>query len=169
MTFAITSPAFPDQGDIPEEFTCDGHDLAPPLAWTGVPGGTQSLTLVVDDLDAPVPAAPRQRWVHWVLYDMPPDASGIQKGASQLPKGTREGRNDWHRVGYRGPCQPSGRHRYRFQLYALDTRLHELAQPTHAALQEAMRGHVIAVTALVGTYALRDARGSYSSSPGTRA
>jgi Raf kinase inhibitor-like YbhB/YbcL family protein len=108
----------------------------------------------VDDPDAPDPAAPKMTWVHWVLYDIPPTATGLPGGVApqDLPKGTREGLNDWKRTGYGGPCPPIGRHRYFFKLYALDTVLPDLGQPTKAMLEGAMKGHILAETQIVGTY-----------------
>jgi len=150
----LTSTAFADQQSIPKIYTCEGKDLSPPLAWSGVPAKAKSLALIVDDPDAPDPAAPRMTWVHWVLYDIPVAASGLPEGvaSSALPKGTLEGRNDWDRTGYGGPCPPVGRHRYFHKLYALDTVLPDLKRPDKAALGQAMKGHIIAETQLVGTY-----------------
>lgn len=108
----LTSSAFAPLGDIPSQHTCDGHDRSPPLAWSGVPSGAKSLALVVDDPDAPDPAAPKMTWVHWVLYNIPPATTGFEAGATQLPAGTCQGINDWQQAGYRGPCPPIGRHRY---------------------------------------------------------
>jgi hypothetical protein len=109
---------------------------------------------VVDDPDAPDPAAPRMTWVHWVLYDLSPALAGLDEGLRHgaLPQGTREGLNDWKRTGWGGPCPPIGRHRYFFKLYALDAELGDLGTPTKARLEQAMRGHVIAEAQLVGTY-----------------
>ena len=154
VSFSLTSSAFAEGGAIPSQYTCDGRDLSPPLAWSGVPAGAQSLALVVDDPDAPDPAAPKMTWVHWVLYNIPPDTNGLPEGAgaAELPAGTREGLNDWHRTGYGGPCPPIGRHRYFEKLYALDTVLPDLAKPTKAVLEKAMHGHVLAQQELVGTY-----------------
>ena len=150
----LTSTAFADHQAIPKIYTCEGKDVSPPLAWSGVPATAKSLALIVDDPDAPDPAAPRMTWVHWVLYDIPVAASGLPQGAtsSALPKGTREGRNDWDRTGYGGPCPPVGRHRYFHKLYALDTMLPDLQEPDKAALEKAMKGHIIAETRLIGTY-----------------
>jgi hypothetical protein len=119
-----------------------------------VPEGAQSLVLIVDDPDAPDPAAPKMTWVHWVLYDLPPDATGLPEavGAGDLPPGTRQGRNDWKRTGYGGPCPPVGRHRYFHKLYALDAKLGDLGEPTKAELEAAMEGKVLARAELVGTY-----------------
>jgi len=148
----ISSPAFAPQGEIPARYTCEGQDLAPPLGWSGVPAHAASLVLIVDDPDAPDPAAPQRIWVHWVLYDIPPTASGLPEGGRPLPAGTREGLNDWNQQGWGGPCPPIGRHRYFFKLYALDQALPALARPTKAAVEQAMHGHVIAQAELVGTY-----------------
>ncbi len=112
----LNSSAFEPNGPIPAKYTCEGEDVSPALTWSGVPSGTKSLALIVDDPDAPDPAAPKMTWVHWVLFDVPPAAKGLPEavGASSLPRGTREGLNDWKRTGYRGPCPPIGRHRYFF-------------------------------------------------------
>ncbi|HUY04124.1 MAG TPA: YbhB/YbcL family Raf kinase inhibitor-like protein [Rhodocyclaceae bacterium] len=154
MSLTLTSTAFAQAGAIPGIHTCDGGDISPPLSWSGVPPGTKSLALIIDDPDAPDPAAPKMTWVHWLLYDIPPDATGLAQGvvASSLPAGTREGVNDWQRTGYGGPCPPIGRHRYFHKLYALDVVLPDLHQPTKAVLEKAMQGHVIARTELVGLY-----------------
>jgi Raf kinase inhibitor-like YbhB/YbcL family protein len=152
MALTLTSPAFEHQGKIPRVHTCEGRDLSPPLAWSGAPAGTRSLALVVDDPDAPDPARPRMTWVHWVLYDLPADSEGLEEGASALPPGTREGRNDWKRTGWGGPCPPIGRHRYFFKLYALDTVLPDLGKPTKGDLERAMEGHVLEKTERIGTY-----------------
>jgi Raf kinase inhibitor-like YbhB/YbcL family protein len=151
----ITSPAFEHEGEIPAVHTCDGPDTSPALEWRGMPAGARSLALIVDDPDAPDPAAPQRVYVHWVLYDMPPDATGLEsapKGGA-LPDGTREGQNDWKRIGYGGPCPPIGRHRYYFKLYALDTVLGDLGSPGKAELEDAMRGHILEQATLMGTYA----------------
>ena len=122
MQLTITSTAFEHEGRIPRHYTCEGDDVSPPLAWSGVPEGAQTLVLIVDDPDAPDPANPRMTWVHWVLFDIPATAGGLAEdiAPSALPSGTREGLNDWKRIGYGGPCPPSGEHRYFFKLYALD-------------------------------------------------
>ena len=148
----LTSTAFADQGEIPRRHTCEGEDLAPPLSWSEVPSGTRSLALIVDDPDAPDPKAPKLTWVHWVLFDIPPEAAGLPEGGRPLPAGTREGTNDWKRTGYGGPCPPIGRHRYFFKLYALDTSLGQLQEPDKAQLEQAMKGHVLDTVQLIGTY-----------------
>jgi Raf kinase inhibitor-like YbhB/YbcL family protein len=157
MTLALTSTAFTAGGAIPKRHTCDGDDVSPPLAWRGVPAGAKSLVLIVDDPDAPDPAAPKLTWVHWVVYDIPPTATGFPEAVkpSGLPSGTRQGLNDWKRTGYGGPCPPIGRHRYFHKLYALDTVLGDLGQPTKAKLEAAMKRHVLAHAELVGTYQKR--------------
>jgi Raf kinase inhibitor-like YbhB/YbcL family protein len=156
MALSITSPAFAHQAEIPRPYTCDGRDRSPPLAWSGVPPGTRSLALIVHDPDVPDPRAPKRIWVHWVLYDIPPDTMGLPEAVTPgaLPPGTKEGQNDWGRTGYGGPCPPIGRHRYLHKLYALDTRL-SLTQATKAKLEQAMAGHVLAEATLVGTYQRR--------------
>lgn len=154
MAFAITSSAFEHQGEIPKQYTCDGKNISPPLSWSGMPEGTESLVLIVDDPDAPDPAAPKMTWVHWLLYNVPPTASGLSEAVDSagLPPGTQQGLNDWQRTGYGGPCPPTGRHRYFFKLYALDTKLTELRQPTKQELEQAMAGHVLEEAGLIGTY-----------------
>src|SRR5450759_4762659 len=140
----ITSTAFANHGSIPAKHTCEGSDVSPTLAWVGAPAGTKSFALIVDDPDAPDPAAPKMTWVHWVLYDIPPTASGIPEGAKALPAGTLSGVNDFKRTGYGGPCPPKGRHRYFHKLYALDTVLQGLSRPTKGAVEKAMQGHILA-------------------------
>ena len=154
MTLSLQSASFSQNGEIPAKFTCEGQDVSPALSWSGVPAGTKSLALIVDDPDAPDPKAPKMTWVHWVLYDIPAAAKGLPEAVapSALPTGTREGTNDWKRTGYGGPCPPIGRHRYFHKLYALDTVLGDLGTPTKAALEKAMEGHVLAKIELVGTY-----------------
>jgi Raf kinase inhibitor-like YbhB/YbcL family protein len=154
MSLTISSTAFGHNGEIPSLYTCEGKDISPPLAWSGVPAGTKSLALVVDDPDAPDPAAPKTTWVHWVLYNIPADCAGLPEAvkAAALPAGAREGVNDWGRTGYGGPCPPIGRHRYVHKLYALEAILPDLGRPRKAALEQAMQGHVLAQTALIGTY-----------------
>src|SRR5262245_6706144 len=134
MTLTLTSPAFSDGGAIPAAYTCDGRDISPALTWSGSPPGTQSLALIVDDPDAPDPRAPKTTWVHWVVYNLPPQAGGVADNAAAqaLPKGAETGVNDWKRASYGGPCPPIGRHRYFFKLYALDAPLAALHRPTKA-------------------------------------
>ena len=154
MPLSLTSSAFQQGTEIPSVHTCEGKDTSPPLAWSGVPQGTKSLALIVDDPDAPDPKAPKMTWVHWVLYDIPATVDGlpVAVASKDLPAGTREGTNDWRRTGYGGPCPPIGRHRYFFKLYALDTILPDLGAPTKANLEAAMEGHALAKAELMGTY-----------------
>ena len=154
MSMTITSPAFRHNGQIPARYTCQGKDIAPALNWTGVPEDARSLVLIVDDPDAPDPAAPKMTWVHWLLYNLPPDTTGLPEACCEveLPEGTGSGLNDWHRTGYGGPCPPIGRHRYFHKLYALDTLLNLRHTPKKPELEAAMKGHVIASAQLVGTY-----------------
>lgn len=150
----ITSSAFASEGEIPRKYTCEGSDTSPSLSFAGVPASAKRLALVVDDPDAPDPAAPKRVWVHWVLYDIPASVKGLPEGGA-LPDGAREGTNDWNKTGYGGPCPPIGRHRYFFKLYALDAPLGDLRQPTKAALERAMQGHVVETAELMGTYQKR--------------
>jgi Raf kinase inhibitor-like YbhB/YbcL family protein len=157
MSLTIASPAFPHQGEIPGLFTCQGDDRSPPLVWSGTPAGTKSFVLIVDDPDAPDPAAPKMTYVHWVLYNLPAESTSLAEGVREtaLPPGTHGGLNDWRRTGYGGPCPPIGRHRYFFKLYALDTGLPDLNRPAKPALLKAMEGHVLAEAQLMGTYQKR--------------
>ena len=154
MALSLSSPVFTHNGPIPKLYTCQGKDISPSINWSGLPDGTKSLVLIVDDPDAPDPAAPKRTWVHWVLYNIPPSASGLPEAvnATGLPSGTRQGRNDWDRTGYGGPCPPIGRHRYFHKLYALDIVLQDLKQPNKATVLEAIEGHVIESAELIGTY-----------------
>jgi Raf kinase inhibitor-like YbhB/YbcL family protein len=149
----LSSTAFDAGGTIPRRHTCQGEDLSPQLGIEGVPAGTQSLALIVDDPDAPDPAAPKMTWVHWVLYDLPPTTATVPAGATARALQARAGLNDWKITDYRGPCPPIGRHRYFFRLFALDRLLGDLQRPTSQALQRAMSGHVLAKAELIGHYA----------------
>lgn len=150
----LTSKSFSHNQSIPAKHTCDDKDISPALAWRDLPANTKSLVLIVDDPDAPDPAAPKMTWVHWVLYNIPPDTAGLAEDASGtgLPPGTLQGMNDWQRAGYGGPCPPVGIHRYFHKLYALDTVLPDLQIPTKAVLEKAMHGHIIASAELIGLY-----------------
>jgi len=150
----LQSPAFSHQGKMPARFTCEGGDVSPPLVWSGLPEGTKSLALIVDDPDAPDPKAPKMTWVHWVAYNLPPEAGQLAEGAAKsgMPSGTKQGLNDWKRADYGGPCPPIGQHRYFHKLYALDTVLPDLGQPDKAKLERAMQGHVLAQAEWVGLY-----------------
>ena len=151
MTFRLTSPAFETGEDIPNEFTCDGPDSSPALIWTDPPPGTETLALIVDD-----PDAPSGTWVHWVLYNLPATARGLSEGMAkdhQLPDGARQGRNDFGKLGYNGPCPPRGApHRYFFKLYALDCKVKLKPGASKGELDRAMKRHVLATAELVGRF-----------------
>lgn len=155
MSLAIASAAFPPNGMIPVRYTCDGQNVSPPLSWTALPADTKSLALIIDDPDAPDPAAPQRTWVHWVLYNISPVISSLTEGVADLPAGILQGLNDWQRTGYGGPCPPIGIHRYFHKLFALDIMLPDLKYPTKAALEKAMQDHVLAHSALIGLYQRR--------------
>jgi Raf kinase inhibitor-like YbhB/YbcL family protein len=154
MTLTLKSSAFDNGGAIPSRYTCEGEDVSPPLVWTGIPETARSLVLIIDDPDAPDPKAPKMIWVHWVLYNIPPDVTGLPEGVvpEKLSPGIMEGLNDWNRTGYGGPCPPIGRHRYFHKLYALDTVLGSMNSPTKAEVEAAMKGHIISQTEFMGTY-----------------
>ena len=147
---ALRSNAFTHGGSIPSEYTCDDADVAPQREGSGAPARAKCFALIVDDPDAPDPKAPKMVYVHWVLYDIPASVTHLAKGG-KTPPGARDGRNDWKRTGYGGPCPPIGRHRYFFKLYALDIQL-SLAAPTKAEVEAAMKGHILGQAELVGTY-----------------
>ena len=150
----LVSSAFTEGGAIPKKYTCEGQDISPPLAWSGVPQGAKSLVLIVDDPDAPDPKAPKMTWVHWILYNLPPSSTGLPEGITikALPAGTMVGQNDWKRASYGGPCPPIGRHRYFHKLYALDAVLSGLNQPDKAVVEDRMRHHILVQATLIGTY-----------------
>ena len=152
MTLKLESPDFADKGTLPKACTCDGVNTSPALTWSGVPMGTESLALIVDDPDAPDPAAPKMTYVHWVLFNIPPNATGLPAGVKQLPEGTREGLNDADHTGFTGACPPIGVHRYFHKLYALDTVLDLPGTPRKPEVEAAMKGHILAQAALMGTY-----------------
>jgi Raf kinase inhibitor-like YbhB/YbcL family protein len=141
----LSSPAFSHNGMIPAKFTCDGADASPPLAIGGVPERAASLTLIVDDPDAPA-----RTWAHWVVWNVEPRTRGFPEGG--VPRGARQGTNDFGKRRYGGPCPPSGTHRYFFKLYALDAALELADGATKAQVEEAMRGHVVAQAELIGLY-----------------
>ena len=154
MALMITSTAFSHNGTIPSKYTCQGSDTSVPLQFSGVPSGTQSLVLIVDDPDAPDPKAPKMTWVHWILYNIPPTVTNLPEGAGQKanPQGAKDGINDWNKTGYGGPCPPIGRHRYFHKLYALDIVLPDLGKPRKGSLEKAMEGHILEKAELIGTY-----------------
>jgi hypothetical protein len=147
----LESTAFTANEMIPFPYTCDGQDISPPLTWDSPPTGTQSLALIVDD-----PDAPGEIFVHWVLYDLPPEIQELPQGVADrdtLPGGGKQGKNDFGKLGYGGPCPPSGLHRYFFKLYALDRELGLKSGATKAQLEAAMNGHILAAAELIGRYA----------------
>ena len=150
----LSSSAFSEGGSIDARYTCEGEDISPDLSWTGAPANTRSFALIVDDPDAPDPAAPKMVYVHWVLHNIPAGTTMLPENATKsgLPAGAIQGTNDWKKQQYGGPCPPIGRHRYFFKLYALDAELTGLAAPTKPELLEAMEGHILAHTELIGTY-----------------
>lgn len=154
MSMTLTSPDFQAGAGIPPVHTCEGSDMSPALAWSGVPAGTKSLVLIIDDPDAPDPAAPKMTWVHWVLYNIPSRTTSLPRGVpmSDLPPGTLGGLNDWKRTSYGGPCPPIGRHRYFHKLYALDVQLPDMGHPTKTQVEKAMQNHILAHSELIGTY-----------------
>ncbi|WP_374073767.1 YbhB/YbcL family Raf kinase inhibitor-like protein [Bdellovibrio bacteriovorus] len=152
MQFTLESSAFKPHEEIPKKYTCEGDDKSPPLRWKGSPAGTKSFVIIVDDPDAPDPEAPKQTWVHWVLYNIPHTVNSLPENVDNLPKGAHEGLNDWSAEGYRGPCPPIGTHHYHHKIYALDTVLPNMMKPSKADLEKAMKGHVLAQADLVATY-----------------
>lgn len=150
--FELNSTAFNNSEEIPSKYTCDGNNVPPPLKWNNPPAGTKSFALIVDDPDAPDPAHPKKTWTHWLLYNIPADINNLTDADKSLPRGTLSGLNDWKNTTYGGPCPPIGRHRYFYKLYALDTELKNLKMPTKAILEDAMKGHILEKTELVGTY-----------------
>jgi len=146
----IKSTAFKEGGMIPVKYTCDSTDISPPLSWDSIPEGAKSLALICDDPDAPAGT-----WVHWVLYDLPPDVKELPENVppqKELENGAKQGITDFRKIGYGGPCPPGGTHRYFFKLYALDKKLKQEAGLTKAQLLKAMEGHVLAESKLMGKY-----------------
>jgi hypothetical protein len=153
MALKLTSPAFPEGGAIPKQYTCDGKDVSPPLSWSGIPAGAKSLALVCDDPDAPSGV-----WVHWVAYNIPASTSGLPEALparDEIAGGGVQGKNDFRKTGYGGPCPPGGTHRYVFTVYALDSDVTLAAGATKAQLLAAVRGHVLAEGKLTGKYSRR--------------
>jgi Raf kinase inhibitor-like YbhB/YbcL family protein len=151
MAFTISSSAFSNGGTIPKKFTCDGPDVSPQLAWTEPPAGTKSFSLLVDDPDAPV-----GNWNHWTAWNLPVTLSSLPEGVSKEARrsdGTEQGRNDFGKTGYNGPCPPAGKpHRYYFKLFALDTKLDLKAGSRKKELENAMKGHVLGQAEWMGTF-----------------
>jgi Raf kinase inhibitor-like YbhB/YbcL family protein len=149
MTIKVTSTAFNDGELIPKKYTCDGENVSPPLAWSGVPANAKSLALIVDD-----PDAPGKTWVHWVVYDLPTSVTSLSENAANAEQlgGGKQGTNDFKKIGYGGPCPPSGAHRYYFKLYALNAETSLNPGATKEQLLQAMAGHIIAQGQLLGRY-----------------
>ena len=150
MTITITSTAFQDGGTIPKQYTCDGQNISPPLAWSGVPNNAKALALICDD-----PDAPNQTWVHWAVYDLPASTAGLPENVpeqEQPVSGGKPGMNDFKKIGYGGSCPPSGTHRYYFRLYALDSETSLNPGATKEQLLKAMEGHIVAQGQLMGRY-----------------
>lgn len=157
MAFTLQSSAFTHQGNIPTKYTCEGGDISPALSWSAAPEGTKSFVLIVDDPDAPDPAAPKMTYVHWVLYNIPATAKALPEAVTpdRLPEGTAQGFNGWKRQGYGGPCPPIGKHRYFFKLYALDVTLPLMDAPGKEEVEKAMQGHILGKAELMGVYELQ--------------
>lgn len=150
MVFTITSTSFKHGEKIPVKYTCDGEDVSPEFEWSNVPEGARSFTLIADDPDAPIGT-----WIHWVLYNVSVGTRSISEATpaeANLPDGSRHGKNSWGRLGYGGPCPPSGTHRYFFRLYALDNVFELRGGASEADVQKAMKGHILAETELMGLY-----------------
>jgi Raf kinase inhibitor-like YbhB/YbcL family protein len=151
MSFALTTTSFAKGGEIPKQYTCDGADVSPALNWNDAPAGTQSFALITDDPDAPVGT-----WTHWIIWNIPAKTVGLPEGVPKVEEsgdGTRQGTNDFKRIGYGGPCPPAGKpHRYFFKLYALDIKLDVKAGASRKELERAMKGHVLSQTELMGKY-----------------
>jgi hypothetical protein len=151
MPLQLTSAAFTQGSPIPVKYTCEGQDVSPPLRWRDAPEGARSFALIADDPDAPAGT-----WVHWVLYNLPASAAELPEGvpaSESIAGGGQQGRNDFGRLGYGGPCPPrGGPHRYFFKLYALDAELNLPARAAKQDVERAMRGHILAEGQLMGTY-----------------
>jgi len=151
MAFSITTSSFQNGGNIPKKYTCEGADISPELHWSSPPPGTQSLALIADDPDAPVGT-----WTHWVLYDLPAQATSLPEGVpkmDELASGGRQGRNDFRKIGYGGPCPPAGKpHRYFFKLYALDKKMDLKSGAGKQELEQVMQGHILAQAEVMAKY-----------------
>jgi Raf kinase inhibitor-like YbhB/YbcL family protein len=151
MSLSLSSSSFPNGGDIPKQFTCDGADVSPQLAWTNPPAGAKSFALLVDDPDAPV-----GNWNHWTMWNIPENLHSLPEGVSKIPRlpdGSEQGKNDFRKIGYNGPCPPPGKpHRYFFKLFALDAKLEVKPGATKQNLESAMKGHILAQAEWMGRY-----------------
>ena len=161
MPLILLSPVFAQNGSMHMKYTCEGDDISPPLTWSGAPRDTKSFALIVDDPDAPDPAKPQRVYVHWVVYNIPAGTTRLDENIANtgLPGGAKHGTNDWGKQTYGGPCPPIGRHRYFFKLYALDTTLDGLKNPTKAQIEKAMEEHLVDYAELVATYQKRNTTG----------
>lgn len=151
MTLSLSSPSFPNDGDIPKKFTCSGEDISPALTWAHAPQGTETFALIADDPDAPAGT-----WTHWVAFNLPAALTGLPEGLTKsehIPGGGIQGQNDFHKMGYGGPCPPPGKpHRYFFKIYALDAQLSLKAGATKQELEQAMQGHILGQAEWMGKY-----------------
>jgi len=149
IAMQLSSPAFSNNSKIPTKYTCSGEDIPPPLSWSGIPEGTKSLVLIMDD-----PDAPSGNWDHWILYNIPPTTTGLAENTHNYPTGTDFGMNSWQKAEYGGPCPPKGDdpHRYFFTLYALDTKLPGHIAPSKTTITMAIEDHIIDQAELVGLY-----------------
>lgn len=153
MALSVNSTAFQENQPIPSKYTCDGQNISPPIRWGSAPEGTRSFALIAED-----PDAPSGTFVHWVIYNIPANENSLPEGTpgdKALQSGAQQGTNDFHKIGYGGPCPPSGTHRYFFKLYALDTKLALYEGATRQDLEKAMQGHILAEGQLMGTYQKR--------------
>ncbi|HLH08776.1 MAG TPA: YbhB/YbcL family Raf kinase inhibitor-like protein [Terriglobales bacterium] len=152
MSLQVSTTSFPAEGTIPKRFTCSAEDVSPALTWTGVPPTTQSLALIVDDPDAPAGT-----WTHWLVYNLPAAVHELaenQPRSEQLPNGAVQGRNDFRKIGYNGPCPPSGKpHRYFFRVFAIDAKLDLKPGANRQPLDQAMQGHIVAQGEVMGKFA----------------
>lgn len=150
MDIKITSSAFENEGMIPAKYTCDGADVSPPLQWENIPEGAKSIALICDDPDAPMGT-----FVHWVVFNLPTDARQLDENVPSektLPNGAKQGTSDFGRIGYGGPCPPSGTHRHFFKMYALDAQVDLEPGASKSELLKAMEGHIVAQGQLIGKY-----------------
>jgi Raf kinase inhibitor-like YbhB/YbcL family protein len=151
MAISVTSTAFTDSMTIPKQYTCEGKDMSPPVAWSGIPAGTKSEALILDD-----PDAPNGTWTHWIIWNIPPSVTSLDEGLAKTATvaGMKQGQNSWPKTGYNGPCPPPGNaHRYYFTVFALDKILDLPDNSNRAALESAMQGHILSQGQLLGMYA----------------
>jgi hypothetical protein len=151
MSLRVSTTSFTPGNTIPKKYTCDAQDLSPELSWSGAPASTKAYALIADDPDAPVGT-----WTHWLLWNIPASVHELQEGVSknaQLPDGSRQGQNDFKKVGYNGPCPPPGKpHRYYFKLYALDSQLEVKPGATRSELETAIKQHTLEQAEVLGRY-----------------